>query len=68
MAVIFKWANVSGAMNGAKWAVVIGLASAVPTMLYGWVYGGLSTDMTMVDCSHLLLGHIAAGAILGGWK
>jgi len=24
--------------------------------------------MTMVDCSHLLLGHIAAGAILGGWK
>jgi hypothetical protein len=68
IAVIFKWANVSGAMNGAKWAVVIGLASAVPTMLYGWVYGGLSTDMTMVDCSHLLLGHIAAGAILGGWK
>ena len=68
MAVLFKWGAVADAMAGIKWAVVIGLASAVPTMLYGWVYGGLSTDMTMVDVSHLLLGHIAAGAILGGWK
>lgn len=68
MAVIFKWGSVSGAMAGVKWAIVIGLASAVPTMLYGWVYGGLPTNMTMVDISHLLLGHIAAGAILAGWK
>jgi len=68
MAVIFKWANVSGAMTGAKWAVAIGFASAVPTVLYGWVYGGMSTDMALVDGSHLLLGHIAAGAILGSWK
>ena len=68
MAVLFKWGAVADAMAGIKWAVVIGLASAVPAMLYGWVYGGLSTGMTMVDVSHLLLGHIAAGAILGGWK
>ena len=68
MAVLFKWGQVADAMAGIKWAVVIGLASAVPTMLYGWVYGGLSTDTTMIDCAHLLLGHIAAGAILGGWK
>jgi hypothetical protein len=68
MAVLFKWGQVADAMAGIKWAVVIGLASAVPTMLYGWAYGGLPTDMTMIDCAHLLLGHIAAGAILGGWK
>lgn len=68
MAVLFKWGQVADAMAGIRWAVVIGLASAVPTMLYGWVYGGLPTDMTMIDCAHLLLGHIAAGAILGGWK
>ena len=68
MAVLFKWGQVADAMSGAKWGVVIALASAVPTMLYGWVYGGLSTDMTMIDCAHLLLGHITAGAILGGWK
>ena len=68
MAVLFKWGAVADATAGIKWAVVIGLASAVPTVLYGWVYGGHPTDMTMVDVSHLLLGHIAAGAILGGWK
>lgn len=68
MAVLFKWGQVADAVAGIKWAVVVGLASAVPTMLYGWVYGGLNTDMTMIDCAHLLLGHIAAGAILGGWK
>jgi hypothetical protein len=68
MAVLFKWGQVADAMTGAKWAMVVALASAVPTMLYGWVYGGLNTDMTMIDVAHLLLGHIAAGAILGGWK
>ncbi|HTK57822.1 MAG TPA: DUF1761 domain-containing protein [Sphingomicrobium sp.] len=68
MAVLFKWGQVADAMTGVKWAIVVGLASAVPTMLYGWVYGGLNTSMTMIDCAHLLLGHIAAGAILGGWK
>lgn len=68
MAVLFKWGQVADAMTGIKWAVVIGLASAVPTMLYGWVYGGLNTGMTEIDVGHLLLGHIAAGGILGGWK
>ncbi len=68
MAVLFKWGQVADAMTGAKWAVVVALASAVPTMLYGWVYGGHNTDMTMIDVAHLVLGHMAAGAILGGWK
>jgi Protein of unknown function (DUF1761) len=68
MAVLFKWGAVSGAMAGARWGMAIALASAVPTVLYGWVYGGLNTDMTLIDSAHLLLGHIAAGAILGGWK
>ncbi|HXG81985.1 MAG TPA: DUF1761 domain-containing protein [Sphingomicrobium sp.] len=68
MAVLFKWAQVADAAGGARWGAVIALASAVPTVLYGWVYGGLSTDMTMIDIAHLLLGHMAAGAILGGWK
>jgi len=68
MAVVFKWATVDSVSDGVKWAVVIALASAIPTMLYGWVYGGLPTDTTLIDCAHLLAGHIAAGAILGGWK
>ena len=68
MAVLFKWGQVADAVAGVKWAVVVGLASAVPALLYGWVYGGADTSMTMIDCAHLLLGHIAAGAILGAWK
>jgi hypothetical protein len=68
LAVLFKWGQVTGASKGAQWAMVVALASAIPTCLYGWVYGGMSTDMTLVDSGHLLLGHVAAGAILGGWK
>jgi hypothetical protein len=68
LAVLFKWGQVTGASKGAQWALVVALASAIPTTLYGWVYGGMSTDMTMVDAAHLLLGHVAAGAILGAWK
>lgn len=68
LAVLFKWGQVASAMKGAQWAMVVALASAIPTTLYGWVYGGMSTDITLLDSTHLLLGHIAAGAILGGWK
>lgn len=68
LAVLFKWGQVAGASKGAQWAMVVAFASAIPTCLYGWVYGGMSTDMTLLDSAHLLVGHIAAGAILGGWK
>lgn len=68
LGVLFKWGRVPDAIAGVKWALVVALASAVPTVLYEWVYGGVDTNLTMIDCSHLLLGHIAAGGILGGWK
>jgi hypothetical protein len=68
MAILFKWGQVAGASKGAQWAMVVALASAIPTLLYGWVYGIGPIDITLVDSGHLLLGHVAAGAILGGWK
>lgn len=68
LAVLLKWGQVAGASKGAQWAMVVSLASAIPTILYGWVYGGMPTETALVDCSHLLLGHVAAGAIIGGWK
>jgi hypothetical protein len=68
MAILFKWGSVDSVEKGVKWAIVLALASAVPTVLYGWVYGGLDTNMTLIDAGHLLLGHAAAGAILGGWR
>jgi hypothetical protein len=68
MAVLFKWGQIADAMAGAKWSIVIALASGIPTILYGWVYDGDNSNLMMIDCAHLLLGHVAAGAILGGWK
>jgi len=68
MAFLFKWAGVSGLANGVKWAVLIALMSAIPTLLYGWVYGVGPLHATLIDCGHLLAGHVVAGAILASWK
>lgn len=68
IAVLFKWGSVAGASKGAQWGMVVALASAVPGMLYGWVYGVGPIDMTLIDSAHLLIGHVTVGAILGAWK
>ena len=68
MALIFKWGQVANAVTGVRWGAVIALASAVPGLWYGWVYGGYPADMAMIDTAHLLLGHMVVGAILGGWR
>lgn len=68
MAVLFKMGRVEDTTTGIRWAIVIALASAVPALGYGWVYGVGAASMTLLDSAHLLLGHVAAGAILGGWR
>lgn len=68
MAVLFNWASVSGLVNGVKWGTVIALASAVPTVWYGWVYGVWDCTVFLIDSGHLLLGHMVAGGILASWK
>jgi Protein of unknown function (DUF1761) len=68
LGVLFKWGNVNGLSKGAQWGAVVALASAIPTLLYGWVYGVGPIEMTIIDAIHLFLGHVAAGAILGVWK
>ena len=68
LAILFKWGSVDSAGKGARWAAVVAMASAVPALLYGWVYGTGPIEMTLIDGGHLLLGHVAAGAILGRWR
>ena len=68
LAVLFKWGQVSGLSRGAQWGMIVAFASAIPTVWYGWVYGGLPAQMSLVDSAHLLFGHVAAGAILGAWR
>ncbi len=68
LAVLFKWAGVSGLGNGIKWALLVAFSSAVPTLLYGWVYGVGPIEHTLLDIAHLAIGHGVAGAILASWK
>ena len=68
LAMLFNWAGVSGLGNGVKWALLVAFASAVPTLLYGWVYGVAPFYGTMIDIAHLMIGHGVAGAILASWK
>ncbi len=68
LGVLFKLGKVGDASTGVKWGAVVALASAIPALLYGWVYGVGPLDLTLLDSGHLLLGHVAAGAILGGWR
>ncbi|MEQ1511036.1 MAG: DUF1761 domain-containing protein [Sphingopyxis sp.] len=68
MAVLFNWANVSGLVSGVKWGALIAFASAIPTVLYGWVYGVGDCTGPMIDSAHLLIGHVVAGGILASWK
>lgn len=68
LAVLFKWGQVADALAGIKWGLVVALASGVPGVFYGWVYDGYDNSLTLIDCAHTMLCHMAAGAILGGWK
>lgn len=68
LALLFNFGRVTGLSQGAQWGLMVALASAVPTVWYGWVYGGMPAEMTLVDSVHLFFGHIAAGAILGAWR
>jgi hypothetical protein len=68
LGVLFKWANVAGLANGMKWAAAVAFASAIPAILYGWVYGVGGCTIIMIDSAHLLVGHVVAGAILASWK
>ena len=68
MAVVFKWGGIADISTGVRWAVFIALASGIPAMWYGWVYGVGPIEGTVLDSAHLLMGHAAAGAVLGGWR
>ncbi|MFO1261257.1 MAG: DUF1761 domain-containing protein [Sphingomonadaceae bacterium] len=68
LAFLFNWAGVSGLGNGVKWALLVAFASAVPALLYGWVYGVGPLSGTLIDIAHLVIGHSVAGAILASWK
>ena len=68
MAILFNWGGVQSATQGARWGMLIALASAIPAVWYGWVYGVGPAEERLLDSAHLLLGHAVVGAILGRWR
>lgn len=68
MAILFKWAGVSGLSNGVKFSALVACLSALPALWYGWVYGVGPCLGPIIDSAHLLIGHVVAGAILASWK
>ena len=68
MAILFNWGGVNSATRGARWGMLIALASAIPAVWYGWVYGVGPAEGPLLDSAHLLIGHAVVGAILGRWR
>lgn len=68
LAVLFGWAKVSSMAEGMRYGAIVAIASALPAIWYGWVYGVGGCTGPAIDSAHLLIGHVAAGAILGRWR
>ena len=68
MAILFNWGGIDSATRGARWGMVIALASAIPTIWYGWVYELRPAEAGVLDSAHQLIGHAVVGAILGRWR
>lgn len=68
LAVLFGWAKVSSMTEGMRYGAIVAVASALPAIWYGWVYGVGGCTGPAIDSAHLLVGHVAAGAILGRWR
>jgi glucan phosphoethanolaminetransferase (alkaline phosphatase superfamily) len=67
LAIVLHWRGAANWREGAQTGFVVALGSALMARLYGWVYGVGGIDIIALDWVHLLLGHVLAGAILGGW-
>jgi hypothetical protein len=67
MAILVAWCGARTWRDGALLGFVVALGSAAMARFYGRVYGVQGIDIATLDIVHLVLGHVAAGAILAGW-
>jgi hypothetical protein len=58
-----KKMGASDMMSGLKKAAFLWLGFAMTTLAYGWVYGGYSSILYMLDGAHLLIGFLVVAAI-----
>lgn len=69
LALILKWKGDAKPADAIKTAAILWALLALPFTLYGYIYSpGHSTTLLMIDASHLLVGWIAAAAVLTLFK
>lgn len=68
LAILFKLARVDNLAMGVLLAVQVWFFIVLSTRLYSFVYSPEKAGLFLMDAVHLLLGYIAAGAIIGGWR
>lgn len=68
LSLVIKWRNAPGLMGGVTTALFMAIFMALPTSLYGYVYGTHTEQFIAVNLAHFLVCYAAAGAILGAWK
>ncbi len=67
VALALKWRNVSGVAAGLSTALLLWLGFVLPARMYTFAYSAEPPALFALDAAHLLLGCLAAGAILGAW-
>jgi purine-cytosine permease-like protein len=68
LAIPFKLTRVDNLAMGVLLAVQIWFFIVLSTRLYSFVYSPEKAGLLIMDAVHLLLGYVAAGAIIGGWR
>lgn len=68
LAILFKLTRVDNLAMGVLLAAQVWFFIVLSTRLYSFVYSPEKAGLLIMDAVHLLLGYIAAGAIIGGWR
>ncbi len=67
LAIILKLARVDNLATGLVVTLQVWLFFVLSTRLYSYAYGPERPGILMMDGLHLLLGYLAAGAIISAW-
>ncbi len=68
LAFLFKLLGITTLMGGVELAILIWFFLILSTRLYSYVYSPERPGLLLMDSTHLLLGYLATGAILGAWQ
>lgn len=66
---VLKWKGVAGLAGAVQTALLLWLFLALPFTMYAYLYNPAhNSTLLMIDASHLLVGWLAAAAVLGAMK